>query len=137
MFITAPGMLPCNLIINYPRRSLYFNDQIYPILEFIKPHLSNYYSILKKMSEYQQEQCRIHEMVYDGRLLSKREAEIAVLLCQHLTMVEIATKLLLSPRTVQTHVENIKEKLRVRNRREMLLKLTGANTNTKLHSKVY
>jgi DNA-binding CsgD family transcriptional regulator len=45
------------------------------------------------------------------------------LLCQRLTMTEIAAKLMLSPRTVQSYVENIKDKLGVRTKREILEKL--------------
>jgi DNA-binding CsgD family transcriptional regulator len=92
----------------------------------VTPHLNHIYSYLDKISKLEIKYWQAAELARGSKLLSKREAEIAGLLCQYLTMVEIATKLLLSPRTVQTHVENIKEKLRVRNKREMLLKLTGA-----------
>jgi ATP-dependent transcriptional regulator len=65
------------------------------------------------------------ELATKGGILSKREAEVAALLCQRLSMFEIATKLALSPRTIQTYLENIKKKLGVRTKRELILKLIG------------
>lgn len=48
-------------------------------------------------------------------LLSNREIEIIRLICDELTMKEIATKLSLSEKTVQNHRFNIMEKLGVHN----------------------
>ncbi|HHT47734.1 MAG TPA: hypothetical protein GXZ98_00355 [Firmicutes bacterium] len=42
-------------------------------------------------------------------------------------MAEIASRLLLSPRTVESYIANIYEKIKVRNRRELLAKLTAQN----------
>ncbi|HEX3043707.1 MAG TPA: helix-turn-helix transcriptional regulator [Bacillota bacterium] len=123
MYIFPQESFPVSISINRPRRSLPFDDQTKTILEFIQPHLSNYYSIYSKMDQLTMEQFHTRELVQECKLLSKREAEVAALLCQRLTMAEIATKLLISPRTVQTYVENIKEKLGVRNRRELVGKL--------------
>jgi len=43
-----------------------------------------------------------------------------------LSASEIATRLLISPHTVQRHIANIYEKLDVRNKRDLLLKLLGS-----------
>ena len=66
------------------------------------------------------------ELACGCKVLSKREAEVAALLCQRLTMAEIATKLFINRRTVEFHIANIYEKLKVRNRRELVLKLIGS-----------
>jgi DNA-binding CsgD family transcriptional regulator len=67
----------------------------------------------------------VGELVCDIKILSKREAEVAALLCKRLNAVEIVTVLLISPRTVEQHIANIYEKMKVRNRRGLLLKLLG------------
>jgi predicted ATPase/DNA-binding CsgD family transcriptional regulator len=50
--------------------------------------------------------------------LSRREREVLALLCQHLTDPEIAERLFLSPRTVETHVAHVLAKLGAADRRE-------------------
>jgi predicted ATPase/DNA-binding CsgD family transcriptional regulator len=52
--------------------------------------------------------------------LTRREQEVLVLLCQHLTDPEIAARLYLSTRTASNHVANILSKLGVDNRREAI-----------------
>jgi non-specific serine/threonine protein kinase len=51
-------------------------------------------------------------------LLTRREREVLVLLCQRLTDAEIAAGLFISPRTASRHVANIFHKLGVSSRRE-------------------
>jgi non-specific serine/threonine protein kinase len=50
--------------------------------------------------------------------LTRREREVLVLLCQHLTDPEIAARLYISPRTASGHVANVLGKLGARSRRE-------------------
>ncbi len=50
--------------------------------------------------------------------LSPRENDVLRMLAEGLTDREIATALIISPRTVETHVSNILRKLSVRNRAE-------------------
>ncbi|MDQ3694918.1 MAG: LuxR C-terminal-related transcriptional regulator [Chloroflexota bacterium] len=50
--------------------------------------------------------------------LTRREREVLALLCQRLTDPEIAARLFLSPRTVESHVARIFAKLDVTNRRD-------------------
>ena len=52
------------------------------------------------------------------RSLSAREQDVLVLLCQRLTDPQIAQRLFLSPRTVESHVASILRKLDVTDRRE-------------------
>jgi non-specific serine/threonine protein kinase len=51
-------------------------------------------------------------------ILTPREREVLVLMCEHLPDREIAARLYLSPRTVEGHVSHILGKLGVRSRRE-------------------
>jgi non-specific serine/threonine protein kinase len=53
-----------------------------------------------------------------GIVLSPRELEVLRLLCQHLTDPEIAARLFLSPRTVESHVSRLLGKLGAENRRD-------------------
>jgi predicted ATPase/DNA-binding CsgD family transcriptional regulator/DNA-binding XRE family transcriptional regulator len=50
--------------------------------------------------------------------LTRREREILHLLCQHLTNLEIAERLFISPKTAENHVGNILAKLGASNRHE-------------------
>jgi DNA-binding CsgD family transcriptional regulator len=102
------------------------------LLETIQPHLENYYSFLNLISNQSTNEFHIAELEDGCKTLSKREAEIAGFLCRRLTIAEIASRLLLSPRTVESYVFNIYEKLKVRNRRELLEKLAGGNVGNNL-----
>lgn len=61
--------------------------------------------------------------------LTKREAEIAVLVCKGLTNGEIAEELCISEATVKRHLSNLFEKLHV-NKREQLRGSIAANRET-------
>lgn len=47
--------------------------------------------------------------------ISKREREVLLLICEELTMREIAGKLFLSEKTIQNHRQNLLKKMEVRN----------------------
>jgi DNA-binding CsgD family transcriptional regulator len=57
--------------------------------------------------------------------LTKRESEIAELLCKGMTPIKISYTLCLSLPTVYKHIANIHTKLNVSNRQELLLKFIG------------
>lgn len=61
--------------------------------------------------------------------LTRREKEIARLLCQGVSNKEIAESLYISERTVKNHLGNIFEKIGVRSRVQAALKLMGDGAN--------
>ncbi len=95
-------------------------DRDLQILDFIRPHFSNYFALFSREVLFPMNTYTAAELADDCRLLSRREAEVASLLCRRLRPDEIATVLLISPRTVERHIENIYSKLNVRNRKELL-----------------
>ena len=94
--------------------------------------MENYYSYLNLISKQSINEFHIAELQDGCKTLSKWEAEVAGLLYQRLTIAEIASRLLLSPRTVESYVLNIYKILKVRNRRELLAKLAGGNVGNNL-----
>ena len=62
-------------------------------------------------------------MDHDDRpILSGREREVLLLIAKGLSAKEVALRTNLSPRTVEHHVENIRNKLRARNRAHIVSK---------------
>ena len=55
--------------------------------------------------------------------MTAREREIATLLAHGLTNPEIATRLVLSPYTVQDHIKNLFEKTGVSSRQELVARI--------------
>jgi DNA-binding NarL/FixJ family response regulator len=55
-------------------------------------------------------------------VLTKREEEVLKLICQELTTVEIAEKLFLSDRTVESHRKSLLEKLHAKNTAGLVIK---------------
>lgn len=58
--------------------------------------------------------------------LTEREQEILALIAQHLTNLEIAERLVLSPKTVRNHVSNIFSKLQVATRTQAIMRAREA-----------
>ena len=56
--------------------------------------------------------------VFNG-ILSRREAEVAMLICQGLSNKQIAEQLFISEKTIKTHVSNIK--LDIKDRMQLIL----------------
>jgi predicted ATPase/DNA-binding CsgD family transcriptional regulator len=68
---------------------------------------------------------RVHNLpvatgrVFDETAVSAREAEVLAAVADHLTNAEIASRLFISVRTVESHVSSLLRKLRVDDRREL------------------
>ncbi|MBS0358450.1 MAG: hypothetical protein JSS53_04175 [Proteobacteria bacterium] len=58
------------------------------------------------------------------RVLSQREYTVTAMMANGLTDKKIAKKLNISPRTVETHIINAKQKLNVRTRSELIVKIS-------------
>jgi DNA-binding CsgD family transcriptional regulator len=98
------------------------------IMLAIRPHLRNLYAMYKRMEALSPASYHAAELAQNCELLSRRESEVAALLCRRLRAAEIATLLFISPRTVETHVLHIYEKLHVANRKELVRRLLGAGS---------
>jgi two-component system nitrate/nitrite response regulator NarL len=59
-------------------------------------------------------------------LLTVREREVAMLMCEHLSNKEIASRLCIEVATVKNHVHNVLDKLRVHRRTEVVRLLSRA-----------
>ena len=66
---------------------------------------------------------RVHEISEKFQILSSREAELCSLLAHRLSTAEISACLLISPRTVEKHIESIFKKLEVGSREHLRLKM--------------
>jgi len=95
------------------------------ILLALRSHLVNFVNLFRRLETLTADHFLAAELAAECELLSKREAEVASLLCRRMRPEEIATLLLISPRTAETHIGHIYTKLNVRNRRELLGKLLG------------
>jgi pimeloyl-ACP methyl ester carboxylesterase/DNA-binding CsgD family transcriptional regulator len=63
-------------------------------------------------------------------LLSAREVEVAVLVAEGLTNQEIGRRLFIAPRTAETHLENIRQKLGFRSRSQVAAWVTAQRKGT-------
>lgn len=96
-----------------------YTDKEMAIVSIIQPHLDNLHQNLFVLTS-KDLPGRKPEV---QQLLTKRELEIADLLCRGLTPNQISSHLRLSVSTVYRHIANIHNKLDVSNRQELLLKL--------------
>ena len=106
-------------------RDSVFSETHCSTLAVLSPHVSDLYSCFKKL-----EQSAAFAVTEDGirehfQRISRREAEVAILLCRGLTAGEIASKLFISRRTVEAHIKHLYQKLDVRSKGEAVAVLTG------------
>jgi DNA-binding CsgD family transcriptional regulator len=100
------------------------------ILGALRPHLDNLYRVHRRLAVAIGNLYTGAELRNGARLLSRREAEIATLLCQRQRPGSIAVLLGISPRTVERHVEHIYAKLGVGSRQELLRTLLAGPRGT-------
>jgi DNA-binding CsgD family transcriptional regulator len=117
-FHDADGFIKSVYMLDRTGRNEYIRKEI-DIMSVVQPHLDNLHQNL-----FVSESTRMmHENLAVQKALTKREAQIAELLCRGLTPIKIGRTLSLSLPTVYRHIANIHAKLNVSNRQELLLAL--------------
>lgn len=119
----STGSYQGGFALHRSKKSPCFNRQDRMILEVIQPHLSNFYAMHSLLAQYDNELPDAATIASDYKCLTRREAEIAALICRRFQTGMIATKLMISQLTVYRHTANIFNKLKVFNRTELLEKL--------------
>jgi DNA-binding CsgD family transcriptional regulator len=99
-----------------------FNDRDCATLIALYPHFHNLYRVLTEPRDSARERTR---RIAASAGLSKREVEVALLLSDGLSAVEIAEQLFISRHTVEKHLEHIYDKLRADGRRDARKLLKG------------
>jgi DNA-binding CsgD family transcriptional regulator len=107
-----------------------FRDRDCLSLSIITRHINNLYAFLDRAALAPESLRGCEEIADRFPCLSKREAEVLSLQNMGLTAPEIATKLFVSDRTIETHVTHIYEKLNVRSRREAISKVRGMDSSS-------
>lgn len=108
------------LALNRSECSFGFSDLEIGILNAVMPHLANLHANLYAAG---QQPAPANDAFAGCWRLTPREAEVVALLCQGLNTNSIGAALVISPRTVHKHIENIFIKLGVASRQELLAKL--------------
>jgi DNA-binding CsgD family transcriptional regulator len=93
-----------------------FTDAELLLLSAITPHIKNLHTIFRRLSQKAWGEAMCEAVAETFPRLSRRETEIAAFVCQGLTSAEIATRLIISRRTVEAHLSHVFDKLEVRNR---------------------
>ncbi len=96
-----------------------FNEQDLAIMQVVQPHLSNFYAMHALLVVYDDQLPDAAALASTYKTLTRREAEIAALICRRFSTGMIASKLLISPATVYRHIANIFAKLNVFSRDEL------------------
>lgn len=113
-------------VLHRSKTSSCFSEQERLILEVIQPHLVNFHQINTLLATYDVQRFPdATTLASDYKCLTKREAEIAALICCKFQTSMIATRLLISSLTVYRHVANIFTKFNVFNREELVEKILG------------
>ena len=106
-----------------------FSEKEIQIMNIIQKHLDNLHINLFMNVGSSYEYFSRQEL-YD--CLTRREIEIADLLCKGLTPEKISSNLVISLSTVYRHIANMHEKLEVSNRQELLLRLMSMFSKAEL-----
>lgn len=117
----ADGLTRCVFCIDRTDRWGYSQREI-DIMCIIQPHLDNLHRNLFVLSS---PSTQVPKAEVEA-VLTRRELQIARLLCKGMTPAQISQTLILSQATVYRHIANIHAKLGVSNRQELLLKLMGS-----------
>jgi len=127
-YALATPLPGAKLAINFirSRRGSSYSDREVQICKILNSHLNNLYSIFDRAIASGARLPSTEAIQEKFSSLSRREAEVGQYLCRGFTAPEIASKLFLSERTVETHVSHIYAKLEVRTRRDAVAHLNTA-----------
>ena len=100
-----------------------FNYDGLAVLAMALPHLNNLH---KNFFHPHHEQAQLQDICQKEDGLTKRELEIAILLCHDITPANISEKLHVTRSTVYKHTNHIYKKMNVTNRQELMIKLMNA-----------
>jgi DNA-binding CsgD family transcriptional regulator len=122
--------MPGVAILLVPHRTRWvsaFSEMERAILEILNLHLNNFYSIFNKLTDSEIAGPNLEAIRIRFPDLSERECEIGHLLCRRLTASDIATRLFISVRTVESHIARLYSKLGVRSKREAIGRMTAGD----------
>lgn len=114
--IVSDNVTKCIFSLDRTRNKRYSEKEI-SIIKIIQTHLENFYGNLFASTN------RSNKFFKTEMSLTKREIEIAELLCKGMTPLKISNELYISKSTVYKHIANMHDKLKVSNRQELILKL--------------
>jgi DNA-binding CsgD family transcriptional regulator len=107
-----------------------FSNSECQTLSILNHHLNNLYLLFDRYARSQEEVPSMEELADRFPLLSKREAEVLMWQSLGLSAPEIATKLFVSERTIESHMAHIYEKIEVHNKRDAISKVLGFSRRT-------
>jgi DNA-binding NarL/FixJ family response regulator len=95
------------------------------VLAIATAHINNLYSLFDRVLQPRGNLVSAEEVADRFPTLSKREGEVLMLQNLGLTAPEIAARLFVSDRTVESHIAHVYEKLDVHGRREAIDRVRG------------
>ncbi|HVS04700.1 MAG TPA: LuxR C-terminal-related transcriptional regulator [Candidatus Dormibacteraeota bacterium] len=132
MAVTIPSAnaLVIGIALNRARRD--FSERDRSVLDLLRPHLVQAYRNIAERGTLQERAEAAERAIWAESAtvlasLTTREHEILVLVAGGKTNPQIAGRLLVSPRTVQKHLEHVYDKLGVRTRTAAAMKLGQAS----------
>lgn len=109
--------------LNRSKRSPAFNDGELAILKILHPHLENYLNFHARLEAAKPSFPDAEELAAVFHSLTRREAEIAALLCQKHGTAMIGARLRISRKTVYKHIQHVFAKVGVTSREELLARI--------------
>ena len=118
MFHSADNHTKCIFTLDRINRTGFSKEEI-RIMEIVQPHVDNFHKNLYVMLS----KANIKTLSDIDGSLSKREREIAELICSGMSPAQISENLFICISTIYRHIANIHLKLNVSTRQELILKL--------------
>jgi DNA-binding CsgD family transcriptional regulator len=130
MAVTIPSSkaLVIGIAANRTRRD--FSERDRSVLDLVRPHLAQAYRNAVERTALRERADAAERALWSSPAtglasLTRREHGVLVLVADGKTNLQIADRLVLSPRTVQKHLEHIYDKLGVRSRTAAAMKLAS------------